>query len=219
MWRSKRPGTQQGRIEHVGPVRGGHHDHRLGLREAVHLAEDLVERLLAFVVAAAEPGPRCRPMASISSMKRIEGEFALAVAKRSRTRPAPTPTNIWMNSEPLMEKKGTPASPATARPKSVLPVPGGPISNMPLGTRPPSRCELRGVLEELDDFFQLALTPSRPATSLNVIALIAFFIAAGRALAEPAQQAAGEHRSRVRRNMNHSPPEQPTVIRYRAPSA
>ena len=47
---------QQGRIEHVGPVRGGHDDHGLGLREAVHLAEDLVERLLAFVVSSAHAG-------------------------------------------------------------------------------------------------------------------------------------------------------------------
>ena len=49
--------TQQRRVEHVGPIGGGHDDHRLGRREAVHLAEDLVERLLAFVGAAADAGP------------------------------------------------------------------------------------------------------------------------------------------------------------------
>ena len=49
-------GPQQGRIEHVGAVGGGHDDDRLGLREAVHLAEDLVERLLALVVSAADAG-------------------------------------------------------------------------------------------------------------------------------------------------------------------
>ncbi len=43
-----------------------------------------------------------------------------------------------MNSEPLIEKNGTPASPATALASSVLPVPGGPISSTPLGTRAPS---------------------------------------------------------------------------------
>ena len=48
--------SQEGGIEHVGAVRGGKNDHRLGWAEAVHLAEDLVECLLAFVVAAAEPG-------------------------------------------------------------------------------------------------------------------------------------------------------------------
>ncbi len=49
-------GPQQRRIEHVGPIGGGQHDHRFGLAEAVHFAEDLVERLLAFVVSAAEAG-------------------------------------------------------------------------------------------------------------------------------------------------------------------
>ena len=49
-------GPQQRRVEHVGPVGGGHHDDRLGRLEAVHLAEDLVERLLALVGAAAEAG-------------------------------------------------------------------------------------------------------------------------------------------------------------------
>ena len=44
-------GPQQGRVEHVGPVGRGQDDDRLGRREAVHLAEDLVERLLALVVS------------------------------------------------------------------------------------------------------------------------------------------------------------------------
>src|SRR5438270_233197 len=52
--------------------------------------------------------------------------FALAWAKRSRTRLAPTPANISTNAEPAVLKNGTPASPATARASSVLPVPGGP---------------------------------------------------------------------------------------------
>ena len=46
--------------------------------------------------------------------------------KRSRTRAGPTPTNISMKSLPLMDKNGTPASPAVAFASSVLPVPGGP---------------------------------------------------------------------------------------------
>ena len=49
-------GPQQRRIEHVGPIGGGQHDHRFVRAEAVHFAEDLIERLLAFVVAAAEAG-------------------------------------------------------------------------------------------------------------------------------------------------------------------
>ena len=76
-------------------------------------------------------------MESISSMKTIAGDCLRAVAKRSRTRLAPTPTNISMKSDPETEKKGTPASPATARASMVLPVPGGPTSRIPLGIKAP----------------------------------------------------------------------------------
>ena len=54
-WRSNRPGPKQRRVENVGPVGRRQHDHALARREAVHLGQDLVERLLAFVVAAAQP--------------------------------------------------------------------------------------------------------------------------------------------------------------------
>ncbi len=83
--------------------------------------------------------PRARPSASSSSMKMMAGAFCRACSNRSRTRAAPTPTNISTNSEPEMEKNGTPASPATARASSVLPVPGGPTSRMPFGMRAPRR--------------------------------------------------------------------------------
>src|SRR2546425_81601 len=59
-------------------------------------------------------------------MKTMQGEACFACSNRSRTREAPTPTNISTKSEPEIEKNGTPASPATARASSVLPVPGGP---------------------------------------------------------------------------------------------
>ena len=48
--------TQQRGVEHLGTVRGRQHDDAFGAGEPVHLGEDLVERLLALVVAAAEPG-------------------------------------------------------------------------------------------------------------------------------------------------------------------
>ncbi len=71
-------------------------------------------------------------------MKMMQGAILRACSNRSRTRAAPTPTNISTNSEPLIERKVTPASPATARASRVLPVPGGPISRMPRGRRAPS---------------------------------------------------------------------------------
>ena len=55
---------QQRLVEHVRPVRRGDHDHAGRRVEAVHLGEDLVERLLALVVAAAEPGDAGRARAA-----------------------------------------------------------------------------------------------------------------------------------------------------------
>jgi len=66
-------------------------------------------------------------------MNTIAGAAAFACSNRSRTRAAPTPTNISTKSDPLIEKNGTPASPATARARSVFPVPGGPNSRTPRG--------------------------------------------------------------------------------------
>ncbi len=48
--------TQKGRVEDVGTVRGRDEDHALVVLEAVHLNEELVQGLLAFVVAAAHAG-------------------------------------------------------------------------------------------------------------------------------------------------------------------
>ena len=88
--------------------------------------------------AAPEPDRRW-PMASISSMKMIAGARLRASVNRSRTRAAPTPTNSSTKLEPVTEKNGTEASPATARASSVLPVPGGPIISRPRGAIAPAR--------------------------------------------------------------------------------
>jgi hypothetical protein len=150
-------GAQERRVEHVGAVGRGDDDDALVGLEAVHLDEELVERLLALVVTAAEAGAAVRPTASISSMKMMQGACFLPCSKRSRTRLAPTPTNISTKSEPEMLKNGTPASPAMARASSVLPVPGGPISSTPLGMRPPSFWNFLG------SFRNSMISSSRPS--------------------------------------------------------
>ena len=55
-----------------------------------------------------------------------------------------------------MLKNGTPASPATARASSVLPVPGGPAAARPSGCGRRAAV-LVGVLQEVDDLDQLGL--------------------------------------------------------------
>ena len=62
-----------------------------------------------------------------------------------------------MKSEPVTDRNGTPASPATARAMSVLPVPGGPTSSMPFGMRAPISPNLLGELQEVDDLADLLL--------------------------------------------------------------
>ena len=71
---------------------------------------------------------------------------------RSRTREAPTPTIISTNSEADIWKNGTPASPATARASSVLPVPGRARQQHAAGNPGPEGLRyLSGALEEVDD--------------------------------------------------------------------
>src|SRR5207249_1415095 len=109
------------------------------------------------------PAPRWRPTASISSMKMMQGAFFFPCTKRSRTREAPTPTNISTKSEPEMEKKGTPASPAMARARSVLPVPGAPTSSTPFGMRPPSLVNFFGSFRKAMISSSSSLASSIPA--------------------------------------------------------
>ncbi len=115
------------------------------------------------------PVPRIRPTASISSMKMMAGAAVFATRKRSRTREAPTPTNISTNSEPEMEKKDTPASPATARASNVFPVPGLPMSNIPFGIRAPISKNFFGFFKKSTISDNSCFASFAPATSLNVI--------------------------------------------------
>ena len=91
---------------------------------------------------------------------------------RSRTRLAPTPTNISTNPEPEMEKKGTPASPATALASRVLPVPGEPTSSAPLGSFAPMAVYLPGLWRKSMISTRDSLASSCPATSLKVTPVV-----------------------------------------------
>ena len=119
--------------------------------------------------------PLARPMASSSSMKMMAGAFSRAWLKRSRTLAAPTPTIISTNSAALMEKKGTPASPATAFARRVFPVPGAPTRRMPFGAVPPSLVYFSGSFRKSTISTSSFSASSMPATSLNVTFSSAFW--------------------------------------------
>ena len=108
------------------------------------------------------------PMASISSMKMMQGALAFACLKRSLTLDAPTPTNISTKSEPVSEKKGTSASPATALASRVLPVPGGPTSRAPLGSFAPMERYFAGLCRKSTISTNDSFASSSPATSSKV---------------------------------------------------
>lgn len=96
------------------------------------------------------------------------GDLALAYLNKSLTLLAPTPTNISTKSDPLTKKNGTPASPAQAFATIVLPVPGGPASNAPLGNLAPISLYLRGFLRKSTNSLISSFASSNPATSLNL---------------------------------------------------
>src|ERR1700750_991391 len=90
-------------------------------------------------------------------MKMMQGAFFLPCSNRSRTRLAPTPTNISTKSEPLIEKNGTFASPATARASRSLPLagPGPGESRLPLPSRPHQEHAFGNAPAELLEFLRL----------------------------------------------------------------
>ena len=107
-------------------------------------------------------------------MNTMAGAFSFACSNRSRTRLAPTPTNISTKSEPEIEKNGTPASPATARASSVLPVPGGPYSRTPFGIFAPTAWNLAGSDRNSLISCNSSIASSHPATSVNVVCGVSF---------------------------------------------
>ena len=66
-----------------------------------------------------------------------------------------------------MVKNGTPASPATARARSVLPVPGGPKRRTPRGILPPRRVKRPGSRRNSTISRSSSFASSAPATSRN----------------------------------------------------
>ena len=124
--------------------------------EAVHLDQQLVERLLALVVALADAGAALAPdgVELVDEHDRRRRRRA-PCANRSRMRAAPTPTSDSTNSAPETEKNAACASPAVARASSVLPVPGGPTSSAPFGGRAPSARVALGGAQQIAQLLQL----------------------------------------------------------------
>ena len=107
-------------------------------------------------------------------MKRMAGSCLRASSKRRRIRAAPRPANISTNDDADWLKNCAPDSWATALARSVLPVPGGPWSRMPLGTRAPRRTNSFGVRRNSTTSRSSALASSTPAISSQPISWLAW---------------------------------------------
>ena len=115
--------------------------------------------------------PRVAPTASSSSMNTIAGADLRAWRNRRRMRAAPRPTNISTNEAADWAKKVALDSLATALASSVLPVPGGPCSRMPLGTRAPRARKRLGSRRNSTTSRSSSFASSTPATSSQLTEL------------------------------------------------
>ena len=88
--------AQERRVELVGPVRRPDDEHAALAGEAVDLREELVD----VAVVDAERFPRRPAIASISSMKTIEGRFSRARSKSRRMFRSESPTHLLITSAP-----------------------------------------------------------------------------------------------------------------------
>jgi hypothetical protein len=114
--------------------------------------------------------PLVAPTASSSSMKMIAGVSLRAWRNKRRIRAAPSPANISTKDEADCAKKVALDSCATALASSVLPVPGGPCSRIPRGTRAPSLRKRFGSRRNSTTSRSSSLDSSTPATSSQATA-------------------------------------------------
>ena len=182
--------AQQGRIEHVGPIRGGQHDDRLGRAEAVHLAEDLVESLLAFIVAAAEAGAAnaADGVDFIDEQNRrrgILGRFE-HVADAARA-----DAHEHLNEFGAADRKERHARFAGHRAGQQR-FAGARRAHQQhaLGNAAAQAWNFSGFLRNSTISCRSCFTPSRPATSVNVIGLLAGLVTLGGTLAETREDSA-----------------------------
>jgi hypothetical protein len=161
--------AHEGGVEHVLAVRRRHDDDALVGVEAVHLDEDLVERLLALVVAAAEAGAAA-PSDGVDFIQEDDaGRVLLRLAEEvADARRADA-------DEHLDEVRAGDRAGRGRPPRRRWPWRGGSCrcraarSGAPRGGCGRRSWRISGVLEELDDLADLSLASSTPATSPKVV--------------------------------------------------
>ena len=141
-----------------GPVGGGDQNDAGPLAEAVHLDQQLVERLFTLVMSTAETCTTLTAdgvdLVDEDDARRIPASPVRTDREHARRRRRRTSRR---NPEPEIVKNGTPAPPATARASNVLlPVPGGPNKKHTLrGSSRRAPDSARRILQEVLDLVEL----------------------------------------------------------------
>ena len=159
---------QEGRIEDVGAVRRGDEDHAVVGLEPVHLDEELVQGLLALVVAAAQAGA-AMPADGVDLIDEDDARGVLLplLEQVAHARGADADEHL----DEVRARDGEERHVRLAgdgRARRVLPVPGGPIRSTPFGMRPPSFWNFWGSRRNSMISCSSSFASSTPATSLKV---------------------------------------------------
>ena len=148
-------GAEQRRVEHLGTVGRAHDDDALAAVEAVHLGEQLVERLLALLVAAhrrldADLAERIE-LVDEDDAGRLDFRLREEIA---HARGADADEHLDELGAAQAEERHLGLAGDRAR-EQCLAGPRGPTSSTPFGMRPPMLVYFLRVLQELDDLAQL----------------------------------------------------------------
>ena len=163
IWRSKRPGRSSAGSSWSSMFEARDHHHVVAIAEAVELHQELVQRLvlLARDVLAAGGAHGVELVDEDDRRGRLAAPGGTAAGCGRRRGPRTSPRTRPRTGR----RRSRSDSLATALASSVLPVPGGPCSRMPFGTRAPSLRKRLGSRMNSTTSRSSSLASSAPATS------------------------------------------------------
>jgi hypothetical protein len=126
-------------VENVGRFVAAMDDDAIVRLEAVHLDEELIQRLLSLVMAAAETGA-AMPADGIDFVDEDDARGMFLPLLEEVAHPARTDADEHLDEVGTRDAEERNASlSGNGAGSSVLPVPGGPMRRTPFGMRPPRR--------------------------------------------------------------------------------
>ena len=153
----KAAGPEQRGIQDVRPVGGGHHDDRVVGVEAVHLHQQLVQRLLPLIVATAQAGAPL-PSDGIDLVDEDDAGAILLRLLKQVADPGGAHTDEHFHEVGTADaEKGHLGLPGHRPRQQSLSGSRGTHQEHPFGNPRPDGGEFPAVLEEIDDLHQLRL--------------------------------------------------------------